>query len=652
MPENKITDASRSTFINSANYEVTGPIVSLDVFSLGYGWTQSNRILYLIDTQWGGPIFTGKSLNGNGINALIQLVIKEPNTSILSFEKSQFTNKNLKNGKFRLYGRDGKYLNSSSFSIESLALDVIINRGTIDIKFPTDPWGSKNSREINGYFTPNGVGFKIGDSITINGESIGGSKDKDDIRLIVSEVGSNILYSRIYDDGKGIQIGEQVISRFGGTNYQVGEKILIPGSSAVVVRDPRSGGKEKGVDGVDDIILIVTEIGKTEQVKIDNVELKYDRHDRVIYVPSTVALQETKETAENNIKANTVVYAAGSSGVVYEKGKIVTSRKSGLRRVEIQKNNKDIIIYFINKLNPALDDFQSKFLYTFFYFDGSEETKTDVEYTKTFIKGDESDSIKISFVDTLPYDTAITLDLEVLDIDEKWFRAGKPGDNEPIYVGYILDPANPGDNTFFQNSLVESSRLFDEGYNNLILTKDLIEGKLSVSVGEIITRIGIPLPILGNGYDITNTMINDSQFVITAVINNLDYEIQYEGGSSIITYDNFSPESLNNAMILDGTFNTTVLDSSTARSGVIEENPNGNSINTRYLFYTLTAPFTYNGNDILITYWIDTPIGTFNTIKLSESNNKEVINMSSANNYMGTDNTPGIALALSHRTSF
>jgi hypothetical protein len=651
MPENKITDASRSTFINSANYEVTGPIVSLDVFSLGYGWTQSNRIVGLTKTQWGGPVFIGKSLNGNGINALIQLDIKEPNTSILSFERSQFTNKNLKNGKFRLYGRDGKYLNSSTPTIETLALDVTINRGTIDIKFPTDPWGSKNSSLINGYVIPNGVGFKIGDFININGESIGGSKDKDDIRLIVSEVGSNILRTLIYNDGK-VEIGEQVISRFGGTNYQVGEKILIPGSSAVIIRDPKSGEELKGVDGVDDIILIVTEIGKTEQVKIDNVELKYDRHDRVIYVPSTVALQETKETAENNIKANTVVYAAGSSGVVYEKGKIVTSRKSGLRRVEIQKNNKDIIIYFINKLNPALDDFQSKFLYTFFYFDGSEETKTDVEYTKTFIKGDESDSIKISFVDTLPYDTAITLDLEVLDIDEKWFRAGKPGDNEPIYVGYILDPANPGDNTFFQNSLVESSRLFDEGYNNLILTKDLIEGKLSVSVGEIITRIGIPLPILGNGYDITNTMINDSQFVITAVINNLDYEIQYEGGSSIITYDNFSPESLNNAMILDGTFNTTVLDSSTARSGVIEENPNGNSINTRYLFYTLTAPFTYNGNDILITYWIDTPIGTFNTIKLSESNNKEVINMSSANNYMGTDNTPGIALALSHRTSF
>jgi hypothetical protein len=652
MPENKITDASRSTFINSANYEVTGPIVSLDVFSLGYGWTQSNRIVGLRKTQWGGTIFTGKSLNGNGINALIQINVKDP-SSILSFERSQFTNKNLKNGKFRLYGKSQKDLQSTSASIETLALDVTINRGLIDIKFPTDPWGSRNSREINGYVTPNGVGFRIGDSININGESIGGSRE-DGIRLTVSEVGVNISTTLIYDDGKvgKVEIGEQVISRFGGTNYQVGEKILIPGSSAVIIRDPKSGEELKGVDGVDDIILIVTEIGKTEQVKIDNVELKYDRHDRVIYVPSTVALQETKETAENNIKANTVVYAAGSSGVVYEKGKIVTSRKSGLRRVEIQKNNKDIIIYFINKLNPALDDFQSKFLYTFFYFDGSEETKTDVEYTKTFIKGDESDSIKISFVDTLPYDTAITLDLEVLDIDEKWFRAGKPGDNEPIYVGYILDPANPGDNTFFQNSLVESSRLFDEGYNNLILTKDLIEGKLSVSVGEIITRIGIPLPILGNGYDITNTMINDSQFVITAVINNLDYEIQYEGGSSIITYDNFSPESLNNAMILDGTFNTTVLDSSTARSGVIEENPNGNSINTRYLFYTLTAPFTYNGNDILITYWIDTPIGTFNTIKLSESNNKEVINMSSANNYMGTDNTPGIALALSHRTSF
>lgn len=652
MSENKITDASRSTFINSANYEVTGPIVSLDVFSLGYGWTQSDRIVGLTKTQWGGPIFIGKSLNGNGINSLIQLDIKEPNTSILSFERSQFTNKNLKNGKFRLYGRSGKDLNSSSFSIESLALDVIINRGTIDIKFPTDPWGSVKSREINGYLTPNGVGFKIGDSITINGESIGGSKDKDDIRLIVSEVGSNILYSRIYDDGKAISIGEQVISRFSGKNYQVGEKILIPGSSAVIIKDPKSGEKLNGVDGVDDIILIVTEIGKTEQVKIDNVELKYDRHDRLIYVPSTVALQETKETAANNIKANTVVYAAGSSGVIYEKGKIVTSRKSGLRRIEIQKNNKDIIIYFINKLNPALDDFQSKFLYTFFYFDGSEETKTDVEYTKTFIKGDESDSIKVSFVDTLPYDTAITLDLEVLDINENWIRVGKPAGSESYYVGYILDPANPGDNTFFTNDIIESGQLVDEGYNNLILTKDTIEGKLGITVGEIITRIGIPLPILGNEYDITDTMINDSQFVITAVINELDYEINYDGGSSIITYENFSPESLNNAMILDGAFNTTVLDSSTARSGVIEENPNGNSINTRYLFYTLTTPFTYNGNDILITYWIDTPINSFNTIKLSESNNKEVINMSSTNNYLGTDNTPGTAIALSHRTSF
>lgn len=645
MSENKITDASRSTFINSANYDVTGPIVSLDVFSLGYGWTQSDRIVGLTKTQWGGPVFIGKSLNGNGINALIQLDIKEPNTSILSFERSQFTNKNLKNGKFRLYGRGGKDLKSSTPTIETLALDVIINRGTIDIKFPTDPWGSKNSSLINGYVIPNGVGFKIGDFININGESIGGSKDKDDIRLTVSEVGSNILYSRIYDDGKAISIGEQVISRFGGKNYQVGEKILIPGSSAVIIRDPKSGEKLNGVDGVDDIILIVTEIGKTEQVKIDNVELKYDRHDRVIYVPSTVALQETKETAENNIKANTVVYAAGSSGVVYEKDKIVITRKNGYRYSQIQRNNKDVIIYFDGKLNPALDDFQSKFLYTLFYFDGNRQR--GLEYTRTLIKG-ENDSIKVSFVDNLPYDTIIGMDLQVLDINENWIRLGKPSGQEPAYVGYILDPANPGDNTFFTNDIIEPGQLVDESYNNLILTQNTIENYLGITNGEIITRIGIPLPILGNGSDITNTMINDSQFVITAVINNLDYSTE----TGTISYDNFSPESLNSAMILDGAFNTTILDSNTARTGVIEENPNGNATNTRYLFHTLTTPFTYNGSDILITYWIDTPIETFNTIKLSESNNKEIISMSSANNYMGTDNTPGIALALSHRTSF
>jgi hypothetical protein len=147
-------------------------------------------------------------------------------------------------------------------------------------------------------------------------------------------------------------------------------------------------------------------------------------------------------------------------------------------------------------------------------------------------------------------------------------------------------------------------------------------------------------------------MINNSQFVITAVINELDYNIDYEGGSHTITYNNFSPETLNTAMILDGSFNITILDSNTARTGVIEENPDGGPTNNRYLFYTLTTPFTYNGYDILITYWIDTPIGTFNTIKLTEGGNKEVINMSSPNDYMGTDNTPGLAIALSHRVSF
>jgi hypothetical protein len=95
MEENKITNASRSTLIDSANYEVNGPIVSCDVYSLGYGWTQSGRILGPAKTQWGG-VFLGRSLNGNGLNSLFRIGMTTD--SIISFDRSQFINKNLKNG--------------------------------------------------------------------------------------------------------------------------------------------------------------------------------------------------------------------------------------------------------------------------------------------------------------------------------------------------------------------------------------------------------------------------------------------------------------------------------------------------------------------------------------------------------------------------
>ena len=635
MAEEKriITDASRSTLIESANYDVSGGAMSCDVYSLGEGWYEPDRIAGLGKTQWGGPAM-GKSLNGKGVNALFQLGIKQ-STSILSFGRTQFTNKRLKNGSFRLYGNKG-LSSGNDFAVQTLALDITINRGTIDVKFPTDPWGSKRSRDINRYITPGGLGFKTGDKVRILGSYIGGSEE-DNIDLTVSNTGFNIEYSYIYNDGKTF---------FTGSNYQVGEKILIPGSSAVMIRGEME--KEPGVDGVDDVILVITEIEKAEQTKIDNVLLKYDREDKVIYFPTKVALEVTKETAENNIKEDTAIYS-GTSGAIYSKTDIKERRKEvGYGYTRIEGNNKDITLYFKGKLNNAVDDFQSKFLYTYFYFnnDGSAE----LEYTTTVIRGDRDDSVIFSFLDTLPYETDINFDLEVLDVNENWIRFGKPDSEfegkDTIYAGYILDPTNPGGNVFFENNIIESGQLVDESYNNLILTQDSIEGKLGISPGDIITRIGIPLPILGNGNDITNAMIENSQFVMTAVINNLDYSTN--GG--YISYNNFSPQTLNTAMIVDGAFDTTILDTFTARTGTIELNPNGTEYRTRYLFYDLTIPFNYNGNDLLITYWIDTPIPTFNTTRLRSITNKEVINMSANTNYMGTDISPGTAIALSYRT--
>jgi hypothetical protein len=638
MAEEKriITDASRSTLIESANYNVSGGAIYCDVYSLGEGWYEPDRIAGVGKTQWGGPAM-GKSLNGNGVNALFQLGIKE-STSILSFERTQFTNKRLKNGSFRLYGNGNKGLSSGNdFAVQTLALDITINRGTIDIKFPTDPWGSKRSRDINRYITPGGLYFKTGDKIQILGSYLGGSEE-DNIDLTVSNTGFNIEYSRIYNDGKTI---------FTGSNYQVGEKILIPGSSAVMIKGEME--KEPGVDGVDDVILVITEIQKAEQTKIDNVLLKYDREDKVIYFPTKVALEVTKETAENNIKEDTVIYS-GTSGAIYSKTDIKERRSEiNYGYTKIQGNNKDIILYFKGKLNNAIDDFQSKFLYTYFYFN-NRPAEEITSFTTTVIRGDRDDSVILSFVDTLPYETDINFDLEVLDANENWIRFGKPdsefGGKDAIYAGYILDPTNPGGNAFFENNIIQRGQLVDEGYNNLILTQDSIEGKLGISPGDIITRIGIPLPILGNGNDITNAMIENSQFVMTAVINTLDYTTN--GG--YISYNNFSPQTLNTAMIVDGAFDTTILDTFTARTGTIELNPNGTEYRTRYLFYDLTIPFNYNGNDLLITYWIDTPIPTFNTTRLSSTTNKEVINMSANTNYMGTDISPGTAIALSYRT--
>jgi hypothetical protein len=640
MAEEKriITDASRSTLIESANYNVSGAAKSCDVYSLGEGWYEPGRIIGEGKTQWGG-LLMGKSLNGNGVNALFRLKL-DP-SSILSFERTQFNNKRLKNGSFRLYGNKGLF-SGNNFAVSTLSLDITINRGTIDVKFPTDPWGSKNSRIINNYYTPGGIGFNTGDKVRILGSYIGGSEE-DNIDLTVSNTGFSIVQSAVYAERGKVEIEQPQPSGFQGTNYQIGEKILIPGSSVVMIKDDRPG-----VDGVDDVILIITEIERALETKVDNVLLKYDREDKVIYFPTKVALEVTKETAENNIKEDTAIYS-GTSGAIYSKTDIKERRKEvGYGYTRIEGNNKDITLYFRGKLNNAVDDFQSKFLYTYFYFnnDGSAE----LEYTTTVIRGDRDDSIKLSFVDTLPYDTDINLDLEVLDVNENWIRFGKPDSEfegkDTIYAGYILDPTNPGGNVFFENNIIESGQLVDESYNNLILTQDSIEEKLGISPGDIITRIGIPLPILGNGNDITNAMIENSQFVMTAVINTLDYSTN--GGD--ISYNNFSPQTLNTAMIVDGAFDTTILDTFTARTGTIELNPNGTEYRTRYLFYDLTIPFNYNGNDLLITYWIDTPIPTFNTTRLRSVTNKEVINMSANTNYMGTDISPGTAIALSYRT--
>ncbi len=202
----------------------------------------------------------------------------------------------------------------------------------------------------------------------------------------------------------------------------------------------------------------------------------------------------------------------------------------------------------------------------------------------------------------------------------------------------IEDPGGTGDNWGFVSYIpwTGSPYFLDETYNFVIYTyDDLVNMGLDQSSGQI-SRIGFPFHLLsGQGDNLSNEEIENGSFLLAASI------ISY--GKSEISNGNVQD------FIIDGEFDTNVLDINSKLPGVVETYND-----QRYVFFQISHYHWDFSSNILITYWFDGPqpaSGGWNGGYVTSAVGKqEVLGVSKTNNWTGQEAIIGEKAALAFTT--
>jgi len=373
-------------------------------------------------------------------------------------------------------------------------------------------------------------------------------------------------------------------------DYNVGENLIIPGTEIA------AGGQ--------DIQATVTAVYPERNYGSGfNHQVLYDRFDRKVYT----RIYNDDGTIEN-IDFNGQVYVPSE---LPEPTQFIGFQRLSSTELLFTYNNAPAIVSRISALDYNGNDFP--------------------------IAGFaiQSNSIKVTTQEIIDYDRQYTFVVEIRDILGKLLQ-------DTVYVT-IPDPGGTGDNWAYQDYIVwtGSPYFLNEAYHVALYTATDLQG-LGVGTGgtNIISRIGLPFHLVsGQGGNVTEEVLNEG-FVVAATI------INYDGGSTVTN------TWVNQNLIVNGNFNSSILNVDSDRKAGITETINGD----RYVFFQLKQNFEWNGSsDLLVIYWMS-GTGALNGgynggyIQKSMSGSEEVLGFSSTNSWQGSNGVVGEKAAIAFTT--
>ena len=240
-------------------------------------------------------------------------------------------------------------------------------------------------------------------------------------------------------------------------------------------------------------------------------------------------------------------------------------------------------------------------------------------------------SLRVITLDEVEYDVTYTFEFEFTDVLGVTIQ-------DSVEVT-IPDPGGTGDNWAYPNYIewTGSPYFLNESYHVALYKKTEV-GSLGVTPGKIISRIGLPFHLTSGGAgNVTQEVLNGG-FVVAATVITANIET-------------ISNTWIQNNLISEGQFDTSILDINSHRRSGIVEIVNGE----RYVFFQIEN-YTWTGEDnIVVIYWMSgggATNGGYNggyITKLMDGS-EEVLGFSSTTEWVGSEGVVGEKASIAFTT--
>jgi hypothetical protein len=324
--------------------------------------------------------------------------------------------------------------------------------------------------------------------------------------------------------------------------------------------------------------------------------LRYDRFTKKLYSSVTIGDPVTAKISEVNISASNEVLVEDLA----QSAKLpVVSDFSG--DYDLSADLKSAYIYLsaksrIGTANPSINDIsiigESKYPGEYFTASVSETISLNgiTVSNMSIIYNEKSESystLKLDFVDRLPYDVDIEVYINLYDSIEVSTR-------DQISLGRVSIPRTP--NPIPENYLgttydekLDGPYFTDEIYNFTLYNSDFL-ASIGLNSGDTISSVGFPFHL---------TEATDSLNVTDEMIDSEEFKLAF---NIVSTKDSdLNGELIRSTFVIDDNFDQSILNPFIDKKPGIVRTINGQ----RYVFFQIKENFTYTDGNIIITYYMD-----------------------------------------------
>jgi hypothetical protein len=320
--------------------------------------------------------------------------------------------------------------------------------------------------------------------------------------------------------------------------------------------------------------------------------LRYDRFTKKLYSSVTIGDPVTTKISEVNISASNEVLVEDLAQSA--KLPVVSDFSGGYN---LSADLKSAYIYLTsNSRNPSINDIsiigESKYPGEYFTASVSETISLNgiTVSNMSIIYNEKSESystLKLDFVDRLPYDVDIEVYINLYDSIEVSTR-------DQISLGRVSIPRTP--NPIPENYLgttydekLDGPYFTDEIYNFTLYNSDFL-ASIGLNSGDTISSVGFPFHL---------TEATDSLNVTDEMIDSEEFKLAF---NIVSTKDSdLNGELIRSTFVIDDNFDQSILNPFIDKKPGTIRTINGQ----RYVFFQIKENFTYTDGNIIITYYMD-----------------------------------------------